>query len=144
MDLLIVMGPGKEEPSNVLGDQFRFCNASVRTWCRTASLRIHTRETQVPHVSSCESIWRHERYRRNADSIFANALICPFCTFFGPSPSPSPSPRSVVLVEASWPSGDRPERSLIVSSMPSFGFRVRCLFRTGGLPKISPVRLDPI
>ena len=100
-------------------------------------------------------------HRLNAESILANALICPFCTFFGPAPS-SKSPslpafppllRSVVLVEASilCPDG----RSEIVSSLFSLVVPVVCLlflvplpfprFRWGGgEPKISPIGLGCI
>ena len=100
-------------------------------------------------------------HRLNAESILANALICPFCTFFGPAPS-SESPslpalppllRSVVLVEASilCPVG----RSEIVSSLFSLVAPVVCLlflvpfpfprFRWGGGgPKISPAGLGCI
>jgi len=101
-------------------------------------------------------------HRLNAESILANALICPFCTFFGPAPSskspslPAPPPllRSVVLVEASTlcPGG----RSEIVSSLLfSLVAPVVCLLFLaplpfprflwgGGEPKISPTGLGCI
>lgn len=42
-------------------------------------------------------------YRLKADNIFASVLICPFCTFLGPSGPFSPSPvKSVVEVAASF------------------------------------------
>ena len=99
-------------------------------------------------------------HRLNAESILANALICPFCTFFGPAPS-SKSPslpalppllRSVVLVEASILSPDG--RSEIVSSLFSVAPVVCLLFLVplpfprfrwgGGEPKISPTGLGCI
>lgn len=77
---------------------------------------------------------------RKADNIFARALICPRCTFFGVSASSFPPLsraipplRSVVLVDASrrCATGDfEPAlagRSLIVSRGSSLGFRTRCL-----------------
>jgi hypothetical protein len=33
--------------------------------------------------SSLRAGLARDNYRRKADSIFAKALICPFCTFFG-------------------------------------------------------------
>lgn len=99
-------------------------------------------------------------HRLKAESILANALICPFCTFFGPVPS-SKSPslpalppllRSVVLVEASMfcPHG----LSEIVSSLFSVAPGVCLLFLGplpfprfrwgGGEPKISPAGLGCI
>lgn len=105
---------------------------------RASSLRAHVRSRNV----HCH------HHRRKADSIFAKALICPFCTFLTPSPSSFPfkPPRSVVLVDASLrDSGDLITvelggRSVIVSSFTSLGFLVRC-FRTGGEPKMSPTGL---
>ena len=101
-------------------------------------------------------------HRLNAESILANALICPFGTFFGPAPSsksPSlpalpPLPRSVVLVEASMLCPDG--RSEIVSSLLfSLVAPVVCLLFLaplpfprflwgGGEPKISPTGLGCI
>lgn len=73
-------------------------------------------------------------HRLKAESIFASALIWPFCTFFGVSSSPPTPPKSVVLVAASLTGAGL---SLIVSS---FDFLVRG-FRWGGCPNISPTGL---
>jgi hypothetical protein len=41
----------------------------------------------VPRVfpPKCDTVKSMILHRRNADSIFAKALICPFCTFLTPS-----------------------------------------------------------
>lgn len=110
----------------------------------------HALPDRHTNQASSPSSPRHTTlHRRNADSILARVLICPFCTFLGPSPSSFPL-KLATLVDASprWYTGDFgaaewAERSLMVSSLGSLGFRERCL-REGGWPKISPKGLGCI